>query len=113
LPQIHPRAEPSWFGFPITLREREDLDLKQNQQRRGLLTQFLEKNKIGTRMLFGGNLLRQPLYQNIEKRVVGDLKNTDTVMSQTFWIGIFPRLNREHLDYMADKIAEFLAPINL
>ncbi|MBP9673638.1 MAG: lipopolysaccharide biosynthesis protein RfbH [Bacteriovoracaceae bacterium] len=101
LPQETLDSQPSWFGFPITL-------LESAPKTRNELTQFLEKNKIGTRMLFGGNLLKQPLYQEVQKRVVGDLTQTDRIMNQTFWVGIYPALNSEHMDYIAHKIKEFL-----
>ncbi len=101
LPQETLDSQPSWFGFPITL-------LESAPKTRNELTQFLANNKIGTRMLFGGNLLKQPLYQEVQKRVVGDLTQTDRIMNQTFWVGIYPALNSEHMDYIAHKIKEFL-----
>lgn len=91
-------AEASWFGFAITLK----------QGKRRELVNFLEKNKIGTRLLFAGNLIRQPLYKGKEYRVVGDLKNTDIVMSNTFWVGIYPALDESHMNYIADKLKEGL-----
>lgn len=98
LPVATKKSEPSWFGYPITV--------KNTKISRNKLVQFLEKNKIGTRLLFAGNLLRQPLYQNVEKRVVGDLVNSDKIMNDTFWVGIYPALGREHMDYIAKKIEE-------
>ena len=98
LPIASADSEPSWFGFPITIKNKA-ID-------RNKLVQFLEKNKIGTRLLFAGNLLRQPLYQNVEKRVVGEMSNTDTIMNYTFWVGIYPALGKEHMDYTAKKIEE-------
>ncbi len=92
LPEATPRSRPSWFGFPITLRESAPLT-------RNELIGKLEKCRIGTRLLFGGNLLCQPAYRNRRRRVVGDLKESTRVMRQTFWIGVYPGLTAEMLDY--------------
>jgi len=99
LPTEIEKAQASWFGFPITLK-------KGNRKE---LVQFLEKNKIGTRLLFAGSLIRQPLYKDKEYRVVGELKNTDIVMNNTFWVGIYPALNKQHMEYIAQKLKEGLA----
>jgi CDP-6-deoxy-D-xylo-4-hexulose-3-dehydrase len=101
LPRATPGSDPSWFGYPITVK-------KESPVSRNELVKFLEANKIGTRLLFAGNLLKQPAYANINHRVVGSLKNTDTIMNDTFWIGVYPALEREHLDYVAEKIGEAL-----
>lgn len=96
LPTHLEKATPSWFGFPITLK-------KGNRKK---LINHLEKNKIGTRLLFAGNLLRQPLYQDKNYRVVGELTNSDFIMNNTFWVGIYPALNEEHMNYIAEKLKE-------
>jgi CDP-6-deoxy-D-xylo-4-hexulose-3-dehydrase len=93
-------STPSWFGFPITLKQNKGI-------RRVDLIRFLDQNKIGTRLLFAGNLIRQPYFQDIRYRVVGELTNTDITMNQTFWLGIYPGLGNEHLEYIADKLEEF------
>lgn len=95
LPEATPNSEPSWFGFPLAVRP--DAPFNRNQ-----VIAFLESRKIGTRLLFGGNLLRQPAYQNIQHRVVGSLKNTDFIMNQVFWIGVFPGITPEMLTYVLD-----------
>ncbi len=95
-----PNSAPSWFGFPVTLKESAGV------QRVDLL-KFLDQHKIGTRLLFAGNLTRQPYFQNVEYRVVGDLINTDRTMNQTFWLGVQPSLGQEHFDFVAEKLEEF------
>lgn len=101
LPEETKNGEASWFGFPITVKSN-------SPKTRNEITQFLEKNKIGTRLLFAGNLLRQPLYKHVEKRVVGELTNTDIVMNDVFWVGVYPALKEQHLDYIALKLEECL-----
>lgn len=102
LPRATEHSEPSWFGFPITLdpshpASREDL------------MRHLESAKIGTRLMFAGNLLKQPAYRNVDFRVVGDLTNTDIVMSRSFWVGVYPGLTTQMLDYIAFSIDAFMS----
>ena len=101
LPQATDCSEPSWFGFPITLRTNSPIT------RQELLTR-LDENKIGTRLLFAGNLTRQPYMQGRNYRVIGDLSNTDVIMNNTFWIGLQPSLNQEMLAFAADSIIDAL-----
>ena len=100
MPEATPNSDPSWFGFPITIRPESGLD-------RTKLLRHLDEKKIGTRLLFAGNLLKQPAYRNIEHRVIGDLKNSDLVMNNTFWLGVYPGLTQEMLTYVSDVIHEY------
>ncbi|MDH1901683.1 lipopolysaccharide biosynthesis protein RfbH [Comamonas aquatica] len=100
LPEATPNSEPSWFGFPLVLKETAGV-------KRTDLINFLEENKIGTRLLFAGNLTKQPYMAGRNFRISGELTNTDIVMNQTFWLGTFPALGQEQLDYIADKLEEF------
>lgn len=100
LPEATKNSNPSWFGFPITLKESSGF------QRVDLL-KYLDQHKIGTRLLFAGNLTRQPYFKNIDYRVYGKLEQTDRVMNQTFWIGVFPGLTNEMLDEVINKIEIF------
>lgn len=101
LPEATPGSEPSWFGFPITVREQAPLG-------RNELVQALEAHGIGTRLLFAGNLLRQPAYAQVEHRVAGSLTHTDEIMSRTFWIGIYPGLTEPMLRYMVQVLHKLL-----
>jgi len=102
LPTATEHADPSWFGFPIAVRE--DAPFTRDE-----LTRHLDNAKIGTRLLFAGNLLRQPAYANIECRIIGDMSNTDYVMDNVFWLGVFPGLTEPMLDYIANTIRDFAA----
>jgi CDP-6-deoxy-D-xylo-4-hexulose-3-dehydrase len=101
LPQATPNSEPSWFGFPLTVRPGAGFA-------RDELVQYLDANRIGTRLLFGGNLLRQPYMNGRPHRVVGDLTNADLVTENTFWIGLYPGLGEDHLAYVRDTVQAFL-----
>ncbi len=97
LPESTANSDPSWFGFPVTLRDDAGTT-------RVDLLKYLDQYKIGTRLLFAGNLTRQPYFENVEYRVVGELNNTDLVMNRTFWIGTYPGLTKEMLDFVVEKL---------
>jgi CDP-6-deoxy-D-xylo-4-hexulose-3-dehydrase len=101
LPEIMEGSDPSWFGFPITVKEGSPVS-------RLDLTTYLDQNKIGTRLLFAGNLTRQPYMANVKYRVSGELTNTDNVMNNTFWIGVQPALTEEMLEFVVNRIETFL-----
>jgi len=101
LPKAIPKAEPCWFGFPLLIRKDAPFSRKE-------IVAYLEKNKIATRMAFGGNLIRQPAYKNIKYKVIGDLKNTDLVMNNLFWIGVYPGINKKMRKYIIDIFDYFL-----
>lgn len=96
------RSTPSWFGFPILVKDSAPFDRK-------AIVDYLEKRKIATRMLFGGNLIKQPAYSNIKYRIIGNLNNTDIVMQRLFWIGVYPGITVKHLDYTIDVFSGFLS----
>ncbi len=100
LPQATPKSVPSWFGFPITVRDGAPFS-------RDALVQFLNGKGVHTRLLFGGNLLRQPYMKGREYRVVGEMTNSDKVTTSTFWIGLYPGLSASHLDYAIEQITAF------
>jgi len=101
LPRATRKSEPSWFGFPITL------DPKHPANREELL-RLLDDKKIGTRLMFAGNIIKQPAYRNVDFRIVGDLTNSDVVMNRSFWIGVFPGLTTQMLDFVIETITEFM-----
>lgn len=101
LPKATEHSEPSWFGFPITLEPTHPVNREE-------LLRHLETLKIGTRLMFAGNLMKQPAYRNVDFRVVGNLANTDIVMTRTFWVGVYPGLTNEMLDFIAYSISDFM-----
>ena len=98
LPVPTENSDPSWFGFPITVRE---------QNIREKFINFLNEKKIGTRLIFAGNLVKQPYMKNLKFKVSGDLKNTDIIMNDSLWIGVYPGLNKNMLNYMVECIQDF------
>ncbi len=100
LPQPTPKSEPSWFGFPITVRDSAPF-------KRDDLIRFLNRHNIGTRLLFGGNLIRQPYMLKQHYRVHGDLTASDTVMTSTFWVGVYPGLGEEAIAYLIERLRTF------
>ena len=104
LPVATPGSDPSWFGFILSVREGQPFTRTQ-------LVQYLNNKKIHTRNLFGGNLLRQPAFMNIEHRVIGDLANTDFIMNNTFFIGVYPGLGKSEIDYMIEMFSDFFAKL--
>jgi CDP-6-deoxy-D-xylo-4-hexulose-3-dehydrase len=101
LPVATENSEPSWFGFMLTVREGSPIN-------RNKFVEYLEQNKIGTRLFFGGNLLKQPAYYNLNYRTIDDLKNTDLLMNNSFWLGVWPGLNQAHYDYIANTVRKYI-----
>jgi CDP-6-deoxy-D-xylo-4-hexulose-3-dehydrase len=101
LPEATENSDPSWFGFLITIKPEANI-------RRVDLLEYLDQHKIGTRLLFAGNLTRQPYMKGRNYRVSGDLTNTDVVMNDSFWIGVYPGLTKEMLDFTVGKIESYL-----
>ena len=99
LPEPTPHSDPSWFGFPVMVRDGASFSRKN-------VVEFLDSKKVQTRQLFGGNLVRQPAYKNVPHRVVGELKNSDRVMNQALWIGVYPGLTTQMIEYMIASICE-------
>jgi CDP-6-deoxy-D-xylo-4-hexulose-3-dehydrase len=97
LPKASDNSEPSWFGFALTIKPDSGISTRE-------VTMALNEQGIGTRQLFGGNLVRQPAYRNVNFRAVGDLKNTDIIMNHTFWIGVWPGLSEEMIEFMAQTL---------
>jgi len=102
LPQATPNSEPSWFGFLLTLKNSVPGE-------RTRITQFLEERGVGTRLLFGGNLTKQPAFIGQNYRVSGSLENTDKIMNDSFWIGVWPGINEEMIEYMVAQIEASLS----
>lgn len=94
-------SEPSWFGFAITVKETAPFNRLE-------LTSYMESKKIGTRLLFGGNILKQPAYKGMKPVIFQGLINTDVIMRDTFWIGVYPGIDQERLEYMVKTISEFV-----
>jgi CDP-6-deoxy-D-xylo-4-hexulose-3-dehydrase len=102
LPKATEGSDPSWFGFAVTLQENSKISRRE-------LINVLDKAKIGTRLLFGGNLVKQPAYRSVEFRVVGNLDQTEKIMNNTFWVGVQPSLSDDHIDYVAETINQALS----
>jgi len=100
LPQPEKNSQPCWFGFPLLVKKTAPFT-------RNEIVNYLEENKIATRMLFGGNLTKQPAYQNTKYRIFGSLKNTDLVMNNLFWIGVYPDITKEKFRYVEKIIERF------
>jgi CDP-6-deoxy-D-xylo-4-hexulose-3-dehydrase len=100
LPTPTDKSEPSWFGFALTITKTAGFE-------RNALVSFLDKRNIGTRLLFGGNLLRQPAFQGTPSRQISNLENTDEIMNNTFWLGVWPGLQKPMLDYILDSLHDF------
>jgi CDP-6-deoxy-D-xylo-4-hexulose-3-dehydrase len=104
LPEATLNSDPSWFGFALTIKNNTGFNRNQ-------LISYLDSKKIGTRMLFGGNLTLQPAFQNTNFRVYGDLSNSNYITNNTFWIGVWPGLTNEMLDYMINEIKYFIQKV--
>jgi CDP-6-deoxy-D-xylo-4-hexulose-3-dehydrase len=100
LPEAEKNSDPSWFGFPLTLRQLEKFN-------RNDLVQYLNQSKIGTRLLFSGNITKQPFMKNVNFKIHKGLDKTNFIMNNTFWIGLYPGLSTQHLQYTVEKIKNF------
>jgi len=100
LPEKTQNSDPSWFGFMLSVRDPKRID-------RNKLVRYLEEQKIGTRLFFGGNMIKQPAYKNIQKRIVGSLENSDKAMNDSFWIGVWPGLDRNHLNFIVEQLKNY------
>lgn len=105
LPEATPKSDPSWFGFPLTVKDDAPFN-------RTEIIEFLTTKNIGTRPLFAGNITRQPYFKNVDYRISGKLTNTDRIMNQSFWIGVFPGINEEMLDYVVMQFGKFFEKFN-
>ena len=104
LPEAEKNSDPSWFGFPLSLR-------KNNKFNRSDIIKYLNDNKIGTRLLFSGNLIKQPYMKDVNFKVQGELRNTNFIMENTFWIGLYPGLSKKHLEFTTTKIESYFRKI--
>ena len=102
LPEATKNSDPSWFGFPITIKPESRIN-------RIDLLRFLDNHKIGTRLLFSGNIIRQPYFKNLNYRIFSELTNTDVIMNHSFWLGVYPGINEKMLDFIIAKISVFLS----
>lgn len=100
MPKATKNSDPSWFGYPLTVKENDKFT-------RNDLIKYLEDNKIMTRLLFAGNITKQPAYLDVESRIIGDLKNTDNIMNNTFFIGVYPEIDDAQVNYIAKVFADF------
>ena len=101
LPEKHPKADPSWYGFLLTIKEPKKLN-------RNKLVEYLNNKKILTRLLFAGNLTKQPGYMNKKHKIIGTLNNTDKIMNDTFWVGVWPGLGNQELDFIVSEIKRYI-----